>query len=121
MADGVAPADVYKVLGDQGRVSIGRSRSWTRSNRSIQWWEAGAQPPQLLAAGDVVMSSAYNGRIATAQKEAKTNLKIVWDRQHLRRSSPTGHSEGGTAKKRGGLQSSWPSLVKPENPGGLLR
>ncbi|HCV39564.1 MAG TPA: spermidine/putrescine ABC transporter substrate-binding protein, partial [Pseudomonas sp.] len=44
---------------------------------SIQWWEAGAQPPQYLASGDVVMSSAYNGRIAAVQKES--NLKVVWN------------------------------------------
>ncbi|WP_256568089.1 extracellular solute-binding protein, partial [Pseudomonas sp. HMSC75E02] len=41
------------------------------------WWEAGAQPPQYLASGDVVMSSAYNGRIASVQKES--NLKVVWN------------------------------------------
>lgn len=39
--------------------------------------EAGAQPPQYLASGDVVMSSAYNGRIAAVQKES--NLKVVWN------------------------------------------
>ena len=43
----------------------------------IQWWEAGAQPPQFLASGDVVMSSAYNGRIAAVQNES--NLQIVWN------------------------------------------
>jgi putative spermidine/putrescine transport system substrate-binding protein len=51
----------------------------------------GAQPPQLLAAGDLVMSSAYNGRIATAQKEGK-NLKIVWAGNISTRS--LGDSEG---------------------------
>jgi putative spermidine/putrescine transport system substrate-binding protein len=45
---------------------------------NIQWWEAGAQPPQFLVAGDVVMSTAYNGRIDAAQKEGK-NLKVVWN------------------------------------------
>lgn len=76
MADGVAPADVYKVLGTKAGVD----RAFKKLDQikpHIQWWEAGAQPPQLLASGDVVMSSAYNGRIATAQKEGR-NLKIVW-------------------------------------------
>ena len=45
---------------------------------NIQWWEAGAQPPQLLASGDLVMSAAYNGRISAAQVEGK-NLKVVWN------------------------------------------
>jgi putative spermidine/putrescine transport system substrate-binding protein len=76
LADGVKPQDVYKVLATKEGVE----RAFKKLDQLkpyIQWWEAGAQPPQLLAAGDLVMSSAYNGRIATAQKEGK-NLKIVW-------------------------------------------
>ncbi|AQR64927.1 spermidine/putrescine ABC transporter substrate-binding protein [Aquaspirillum sp. LM1] len=77
LADGVKPADVYKVLGTKAGVE----RAFKKLDQlkpSIQWWEAGAQPPQFLASGDVVMSSAYNGRIDAAQKEGK-NLKIVWN------------------------------------------
>ncbi|WP_313953350.1 ABC transporter substrate-binding protein [Accumulibacter sp.] len=76
MADGVKPADVYKIL----RTKAGVERAFKKLDQikpHIQWWEAGAQPPQLLASGDVVMSSAYNGRIAAAQQEGR-NLKIVW-------------------------------------------
>ncbi|MEQ6291551.1 ABC transporter substrate-binding protein [Vogesella sp. GCM10023246] len=76
LADGVKPADVYKVLGTKAGVD----RAFKKLDQlkpSIQWWEAGAQPPQFLASGDVVMSSAYNGRIDTVQKEGK-NLKVVW-------------------------------------------
>ena len=42
------------------------------------WWEKGAQPPQLLASGEVVMTDAYNGRIAAANDKDKKNFKIVW-------------------------------------------
>ena len=76
MADGVAPKDVYKVLA----TPAGVDRAFKKLDQlkpNIQWWEAGAQPPQYLVSGDVVMSSAYNGRIANTQKEGK-NLKIVW-------------------------------------------
>ena len=76
MADGVAPKDVYKVLATKE----GQDRAFKKLDElkpSIQWWEAGAQPPQYLASGDVVMSSAYNGRIAAVQKES--NLKVVWN------------------------------------------
>ena len=77
VADGVKPDEVYKVLGTKAGVERAfKKLDQIKSN--IQWWEAGAQPPQLLAAGDVVMTTAYNGRIATAQKEGKKNLKIVW-------------------------------------------
>ncbi|MCB6183197.1 ABC transporter substrate-binding protein [Leeia sp. TBRC 13508] len=76
MADGVAPKDVYKVLA----TPKGVDRAFKKLDQlkaNIQWWEAGAQPPQFLASGDVVMSSAYNGRISAAAKEGK-NLKVVW-------------------------------------------
>jgi putative spermidine/putrescine transport system substrate-binding protein len=76
MADGVKPADVYKVLGTKE----GADRAFkklTELKPSIQWWEAGAQPPQFLVAGDVAMSTVYNGRIDAANREGK-NLKITW-------------------------------------------
>ncbi|MDH4052686.1 MAG: ABC transporter substrate-binding protein [Rubrivivax sp.] len=76
MADGVKPGDVYKVLASKE----GADRAFkklTELKPNIQWWEAGAQPPQFLVAGDVSMSTAYNGRIDAAQREGR-NLKISW-------------------------------------------
>lgn len=76
MADGVAVQDVYKVL----MTKDGADRAFKKMAElkpSIQWWEAGAQPPQFLVAGDVVMTTAYNGRIDAAQREGK-NLQITW-------------------------------------------
>ena len=76
MADGVKSGDVYKVLATKA----GADRAFKKLSDlkpSIQWWEAGAQPPQFLVAGDVVMSTVYNGRIDAANREGK-NLKITW-------------------------------------------
>ena len=76
MADGVAPAEVYQVLA----TPQGVDRAFAKLDQlkpHIQWWEAGAQPPQYLVSGDVVMSSAYNGRIAAVQNES--NLQVVWN------------------------------------------
>ena len=76
MADGVAVQDVYKVLGTKE----GAERAFkkmTELKSSIQWWEAGAQPPQFLVAGDVALTTVYNGRIDAAQREGK-NLAITW-------------------------------------------
>jgi putative spermidine/putrescine transport system substrate-binding protein len=76
MADGVPVQEVYKVLSTkEGTERAFKKLTELRSN--IQWWEAGAQPPQFLVAGDVVMTTAYNGRIDAAQREGK-NLKITW-------------------------------------------
>jgi len=76
MADGVPTKEVYKVLATKA----GADRAFKKLDdlkSNIQWWEAGAQPPQFLVAGDVVMSTAYNGRIDSAQREGK-NLKVTW-------------------------------------------
>jgi putative spermidine/putrescine transport system substrate-binding protein len=47
----------------------------------IVWWEAGAQPPQLLADGEVVMTTAYNGRIFNAAVNDGSPFEIIWDGQ----------------------------------------
>jgi len=76
MADGVKPAEVYKVLA----TPAGADRAFkklTELKPSIQWWEAGAQPPQFLVAGDVVLSTVYNGRIDAANREGR-HLGIGW-------------------------------------------
>jgi putative spermidine/putrescine transport system substrate-binding protein len=76
MADGVKSADVYKVLATK-EGSDRAFKKLTELKPSIQWWEAGAQPPQFLVAGDVAMTTAFNGRIDAANREGK-NLKITW-------------------------------------------
>ena len=77
MADGVEPAEVYDVL----RTPEGVDRAFAKLDEikgDIIWWEAGAQPIQLLGSGEVVMTSAYNGRISAANKEEGRNFKVVW-------------------------------------------
>jgi putative spermidine/putrescine transport system substrate-binding protein len=77
MADGVEPSQVYQTLG----TDAGVERAFKKLDplkSSIVWWEAGAQPQQLLASGEVVMTSAYNARIAAANKSDNRDFKIVW-------------------------------------------
>ena len=76
MADGVPAKDVYLVLATKSGVDRA-FKKLDSLKANIQWWEAGAQPPQFLVAGDVVMSTAFNGRIDSAQREGK-NLKVSW-------------------------------------------
>ncbi|BAI75315.1 spermidine/putrescine transport system substrate-binding protein (plasmid) [Azospirillum sp. B510] len=78
MADGVAPADVYKVLGTDAGVERAFKKLDTIKN-DIVWWKAGAQPPQLLASGEVAMTSVYNGRIDAANKKENKNFGMVWN------------------------------------------
>jgi putative spermidine/putrescine transport system substrate-binding protein len=78
IADGVAPADVYKVLATPEGVDRAFKKLGTIKN-DIVWWKSGAQPPQLLASGEVVMTSAYNGRIDAANRTDKRDFGIQWN------------------------------------------
>lgn len=80
MADGVPVADVYKVLSTPEGVDRAFAKLDTIKN-DIVWWDAGAQPPQLLADGEVTMTWAYNGRIFDAQVAEKKPFEFIWDGQ----------------------------------------
>jgi len=78
IADGVKPQDVYKVL----KTDAGIDRAFKKLDSiksELIFWKAGAQPPQLLASGEVAMTSAYNGRITAANDKDHKNFKISWD------------------------------------------
>lgn len=77
IADGVAPADVYDVLATPAGVDRAFAKLDT-IKADLIWWEAGAQPIQLLASGEVVMTSAYNGRLTGINKSEGKNFQIVW-------------------------------------------
>lgn len=80
MAEGVPADKVYETLKTKEGVDKAFKKLDT-IKKDIVWWEAGAQPPQLLASGEVVMATAWNGRIFNANKVDKKNFKIVWDGQ----------------------------------------
>ncbi len=80
MADGVAPGDVYDMLETDEGVDRAFAKLDTIKD-SIVWWEAGAQPPQLLADGEVALTTAYNGRIFNAAQTEGKPFKMVFDGQ----------------------------------------
>ncbi len=80
IADGVPAADVYKVLATPEGVDRAFAKLDTIKSEVV-WWEAGAQPPQLLADGEVTMTTAYNGRIFNAVAGEGKPFEIVWDGQ----------------------------------------
>lgn len=76
IADGVPVGEVYKTLA----TPAGVDRAFAKLDKlkpHIVWWEAGAQPPQLLAAGEVTMTAVYNGRLDAPRREGK-DFRIVW-------------------------------------------
>ena len=80
IADGIPVNQVYEVLA----TTEGVDRAFDvlgRLKPHVVWWEAGAQPPQLLADGEVVMTSAYNGRLYNAIFKERKPFIIIWDSQ----------------------------------------
>ncbi|MDO5604587.1 MAG: ABC transporter substrate-binding protein [Paracoccus sp. (in: a-proteobacteria)] len=80
MADGVPAAEVYDVLATPEGVDRAFAKLDTIKSDVI-WWEAGAQPPQLLADGEVTLAYAFNGRIFNAAVQDNKPFIIVWDGQ----------------------------------------
>ena len=80
MGDGVPAGEVYAML----NTKAGVERAFAKLDsikEHVVWWEAGAQPPQMLADGEVAITTAYNGRIFGAQVTEKKPFEIVWDGQ----------------------------------------
>ncbi len=80
MADGVPASEVYAVLDTDEGVDRAFAKLDTIKDQVV-WWESGAQPPQLLADGEVVMTTAYNGRIFNAAVAEGKPFEVVWDGQ----------------------------------------
>jgi putative spermidine/putrescine transport system substrate-binding protein len=80
MADGVPAADVYATLATPEGVDRA-FKMLDKIKKDTVWWEAGAQPPQLLADGEVAMTTAYNGRIFAAAVAEGKPFQTVWDGQ----------------------------------------
>ncbi|SNR72909.1 polyamine ABC transporter substrate-binding protein [Puniceibacterium sediminis] len=69
MADGVAPEDVYSVLGSEE--GIERALDKIRELRPFidVFWTSGAQHAQLMKDGEVDMTTGWNGRFDNAAKD----------------------------------------------------
>lgn len=80
MADGVPASEVYAVMDTDEGIDRAFAKLDTIKD-SVIWWESGAQPPQLLADGEVIMTTAYNGRIFNAAIAEGKSFEIVWDGQ----------------------------------------
>jgi putative spermidine/putrescine transport system substrate-binding protein len=77
MADGVHRRDVYATLASEAGVKRALAKL-EQLKPHIVWWESGSQPPQRLASGETTLSTAFNGRIAAANRERLTPLAISW-------------------------------------------
>ena len=80
MCDGVAAEDVYDVLSTDEGVQQALDKLATIKDDVI-WWSAGAETPQLLADGEVVIGSTYNGRLFSVIEEQDQPVAMLWDAQ----------------------------------------
>ncbi|MEL6736525.1 MAG: extracellular solute-binding protein [Pseudomonadota bacterium] len=80
ICDGVAKEDVYDVL----ETEEGQNQALAKLDTirdDVIWWSAGADTPQLLADGEVVMGSTYNGRLFSVIEEQNQPVAMLWDAQ----------------------------------------
>jgi putative spermidine/putrescine transport system substrate-binding protein len=77
LADGVAPADIYKVLATPEGVDRAFHKLDEIKPNAI-WWEAAPQPTLFLGDNRMVMTSAYTLWLGPEQRAGK-NYKIVWN------------------------------------------
>ncbi|MDZ7823243.1 MAG: extracellular solute-binding protein [Ahrensia sp.] len=80
LCDGVAKDDLYSVM--ETPEGIDRALAKLDTIKSdVVWWSAGADTPQLLADGEVVIGSTYNGRLFSVIEEKKQPVSMLWDYQ----------------------------------------
>ena len=92
LCDGVAKEDLYDVLETPEGIDRALAKLDTIKDHVV-WWSAAAEVPQLLADGEVVIGSTYNGRLFSAIEEQKQPISMLWDAQVFDFSSfiiPTG-------------------------------
>lgn len=80
LCDGVAAEDVYDVL----ETEEGQAQAFAKLDTikdDVVWWSAGAETPQRLADGEVVMGSTYNGRLFALIEEQGQPVSMLWDWQ----------------------------------------
>ena len=80
ICDGVPKDEVYDVL----ETEEGQARAFAKLDTikdDVIWWSAGAETPQLLADGEVVMGSTYNGRLFSVIEEQNQPVAMLWDAQ----------------------------------------
>jgi len=80
LCDGVAKEEVYDMLETDEGVERALAKLGTIKDDVI-WWSAGAETPQLLADGEVVIGSTYNGRLFSVIEEQDQPVAMLWDAQ----------------------------------------
>ena len=79
LADGARPEEVYSLL----ETMDGAARAFAKLDTIkdyLLWWQRPNEPIDMLAAGDVVMTTALNGRVFDAETSGAA-IAALWDGQ----------------------------------------
>ncbi len=82
MADGVEPKDAMKVLAAPGGVERA-FKKLAELKPHIIWWKSGDESMRNILTGEVVMTFAWNGRVAGANRANNRKLKIAFEAGHV--------------------------------------
>lgn len=80
ICDGVPKDELYSLMETDEGIDRALDKLATIKDDVI-WWSAGADTPQLLADGEVVMGSTYNGRLFSVIEEQDQPVAMLWDYQ----------------------------------------
>ncbi len=80
IADGVSPGQVYDLLSTPQGVERALVKLDTIKSQVV-WWLKGDTPIKLLEDGEVVIASAYNGRLFASIVERNEPISMMWDWQ----------------------------------------
>ncbi len=80
LCDGVPKDEIYDVLETEEGQDRAFAKLETIKDETV-WWSAAAEPPQLLADGEAVLGSSYNGRWFSAIEEQDQPISMLWDAQ----------------------------------------
>ena len=72
--------ELYGLLSTERGLRLALRRLDSLGN-SIRWWEEAETPARLLADGEVVMASGYNGRFFDVMVNEGAPVEILWDAQ----------------------------------------
>jgi putative spermidine/putrescine transport system substrate-binding protein len=78
MAEGVPPSQVHDLLSTSRGLKLAFRKLETIRD-AIIWWTDTDQPAALLASGEAVMATGYNGRFFSARINDGAPLGIIWD------------------------------------------
>ena len=82
ICSGVPADQVYDTLETEEGVQKALDKLDTIKDQTV-WWSAGAETPQLLADGEVVIGSTYNGRLFSVIEEQDQPVAMLWDYEVL--------------------------------------